>query len=81
MNLDVRPSDRFRIKHPSYGYVEKLEERKWQGEKQGATFNHDVGKAMVLTWAEMRQTRDASGAGIMLLLVASYTGLQLEKVE
>lgn len=76
-------SDRLkvRVKHPSFGYVEKLERGKESGAKLGAEFTNDVSKAATFTCSELRRAQDANGNGIMALLVASYGGLRFEYVR
>lgn len=70
-----------RIKHLSFGYVEKLERGKESGAKLGAEFTNDVSKAATFTCSELRRAQDANGNGIMALLVASYGGLRFEYVR
>lgn len=70
-----------RIRHPSFGYVEKTIAGKWTGAKWGADFTDRLEDAATFTCSELRLAQDANGNGVMALLVASYGGLTLEAVE
>lgn len=72
---------RVRIKHPLFGYVEKIETKKWTGEKTGADFTFDPKEAATFTCSELRMSQDANNNGLMALLVASYGGLTFEKIQ
>lgn len=74
-------SQRFRIRHPSFGYLLSMKRTEFDGCKYSEEFTRDPAKARVVSLSEIRQPMDANGNGLMTLLVQSYTGLTLEEVS
>jgi len=71
---------RFRIKHPDFGYLLSFKRTEFDGSKYHEEFTRDRARAPHFSRAQLRESKDANGNGLMTLMVQSYTGITLEEV-
>jgi hypothetical protein len=73
--------ERYHIKHPTLGWF--VTRKEFEGKDVGSNkmtevFSNDKNEASSYTLADLRMPMDATGRGLLALLVSGYSGLRLE---
>ncbi len=74
------PADpRYRIRHPWLGYFQSITRTQYDASPYSETWTMNRDDAPSFTIDELRASMDASGRGLLGILITGYGGLQLEK--